>query len=283
MKTLCSNLALILSTVLLSACMGPETPQEVSGAFWQAMIEGDAGDSAELSTLVNEAAYDGYERDWAGATLSWGRVVIDGDEATVETTIEGLTEEDGDPLETTTYLVRMDDQWLVDYHRTGDALSGNRLFNQMFGELERFSRKLQSRFTEQSNDAAIELERLAQDLEKQMSLAGDRMSILVEEYGKQLEKSLEALSKSIEEALKEHPSAAPDDKRTLNEAVIRLDRQREDLEEPTLQNVAQGSQTLADTQLSLATLGDEFEGYKRTWRTQVEELKHKLDRLMSPQ
>ncbi|MDX1757416.1 MAG: hypothetical protein R3175_15270 [Marinobacter sp.] len=281
MKTLCPTLALILSSLLLSACASPKTPQDVSAAFWQAIIENDAGDSTELSTLVDEAAYDGYQRDWAGVTLSWGRVVIDGNEATVETTIEGLAEEHGEPLETTTYLVKLDDQWLVDYHRTGDALSGNRLFNQMVGELERFSRQLQARFHEQSSEAAIELERLARDLEKQMSLAGDRLSILVEEYGKQLEASLEALSESIKEALKAHPSASPDDKRTLNQAVIRLDQRRDALDEPTLHSVAEGSYTLAETQFRLNTLGEEFAGYQSVWRAEIENTQRELSQLMS--
>lgn len=274
-------LATALACLLLSACAAPNTPQDVTQAFWQSMLEGDADDAAELSTLVNEAAFDGYQRDWADVNVSWGRVVIDGDQASIATTLTGLPDGDQQPLETTTYLVRLDEQWLVDYHRTGDALSRGQLFDQMLHSLDQLSERFRARFGEQSSQAAIELERMAEALEKQMSLANDRLSILLEEYGRRLEESLEALSKSIEEALKEHPSATPDDKRTLNQAALRLNHQRRALAEPTLQDVAQGSHTLAETQLRLNRLGNEFADYQTRWRAQIEATQQDLAQLMS--
>lgn len=267
--------ALIATAVLLTGCSGPNTPQEVSEVFWQSVIEGDAGDANDYSTLIDDAAFDSFERDWQNVTVQWGRVVIDGNEATVETILEGL-EDHGEPLDTVTYLVKKDDDWLVDYYRTGDALDQPPLFGQVLGRLEQLGQDLQARWSRQSDEMAVEIERMTRELEQQAQQANERFSILVEEYGKQLEQHLDELSRSIEEALKNNPSAAPNDRRTLNQAVIRLDEQKQQLDEPDLQAVAESTQVAAQTQLDLNRLGDEFAGYKAEWQQQVAEMEAEL-------
>ncbi len=275
----------LFATSLLSACSGPDTPQEVSEAFWQSMVEGDAADANSYSTLISDAAFDSFERDWQGVDIQWGRVVIDGNEATVETLLAGL-EDARPPLETTTYLVKKNDQWLVDYYRTGDALEQQPLFGNVLGKLEQLGQELQARWSRQSNEMALEIERMTQELEQQAQLANERFSILMEEYGQRLEQQLDELSRSIEEALKENPSAAPEDRRTLNQAVIRLDEQKQQLDEPDLQSVAEGTQVAAQTQLDLNRLGNEFAGYKAEWQQRVAEMesgfKAFLDQLQQP-
>ncbi|SDW81912.1 hypothetical protein [Marinobacter mobilis] len=275
----------LFATSLLSACSGPDTPQEVSEAFWQSMVEGDAADANSYSTLISDAAFDSFERDWQGVDIQWGRVVIDGNEATVETLLAGL-EDARPPLETTTYLVKKNDQWLVDYYRTGDALEQQPLFGNVLGKLEQLGQELQARWSRQSNEMALEIERMTQELEQQAQLANERFSILMEEYGQRLEQQLDELSRSIEEALKENPSAAPEDRRTLNQAVIRLDEQKQQLDEPDLQSVAEGTQVAAQTQLDLNRLGNEFAGYKAEWQQRVAEMesgfKAFLDQLHQP-
>lgn len=275
----------LFATSLLSACSGPDTPQEVSEAFWQSMVEGDAADANSYSTLISDAAFDSFERDWQGVDIQWGRVVIDGNEATVETLLAGL-EDARPPLETTTYLVKKNDQWLVDYYRTGDALEQQPLFGNVLGKLEQLGQELQARWSRQSNEMALEIERMTQELEQQAQLANERFSILMEEYGQRMEQQLDELSRSIEEALKENPSAAPEDRRKLNQAVIRLDEQKQQLDEPDLQSVAEGTQVAAQTQLDLNRLGNEFAGYKAEWQQRVAEMesgfKAFLDQLQQP-
>lgn len=279
MKKLYVLPALIATSTLLTACSGPETPQEVSEVFWQSVIEGDAGDVSEYSTLVDEAAFDSFERDWQGVEVHWGRVVIDGREARIDTIIDGLAGNDA-AQETTTYLVERNGEWLVDYYRTGDGLDQSPLFGQMLGKLEKLGQDLQSRWEQQSDDMAEQIDRMTRELEQQADMASERFSILLEEYGEQLEKHLDELSRSIEDALKENPSAAPDDRRTLNQAVIRLDEQKEKLDEPDLQSVAESTQVAAETQLDLGRLGDDFASYKAEWRQRVAEMEQDLEEFL---
>lgn len=270
---------LLAAATLIGGCANPETPQEVSRLFWQSVIENDASEADDYSTLVNEAAFDGFEQDWRGVTVQWGRVVIDGNEARIETVLEGMARQTT-PLETTTYLVRKGDEWLVDYYRTGDALAQGPLFEQVIGKLEQLGQDLQARWSTQSSELADDIERMTRDLEKQATLANERFTLLLEDYAGKLEQQLEALSRSIEEALEQHPSSTPEDRRRLNQAVIRLDDQSQRLQEPDLQSVAMTTQVAAETRLTLAQLGDEFAGYKAEWNQRVSDMENELAALL---
>lgn len=270
---------MLASALLFAGCTGPESPQEVSEAFWQAVLEGDARDASEYSTLIDDAAFDSFEQEWQGVQVEWGRVVIDDHVATVATRLNGLPGREAD-LETVTYLVLKDGDWLVDYYRTGDALKAGPMWGEIVGQLEKLGQDLKARWAQQSDQIARELELMGLELQQQAAQVNEQFSELAKEYGKQLERHLEELSQSLREALKANPSASSEDRRTLNEAVNRLDEQRQKLEEPDLQALAQSTQVAAETQLKLGELGGEFAAYKAEWQQRVAEMETEISELL---
>ncbi|WP_278800545.1 hypothetical protein [Marinobacter nauticus] len=259
---------LVFSVLMATGCSRPESPQEVSEAFWQAVLEEDAEAAADYSTLVDEAAFDGFEQQWQNVSIEWGRVVIDDNLARVTTTLSGL-EGQNEATESLTYLVRKGDDWLVDYYRTGDALKQGPVWGSLVGQLEKLGEDLKSRWANQSDEMAVELERLGRELQQQAQSMNEDMSALAEEYGDQLSQHLEELSESLREALESTPSATPQDRRTLNETVIRLEDQREQLSEVNLKTLAESTATAAEAQLQLSELSEEFAAYKAEWRQRV--------------
>lgn len=268
-------LAALVSSSLLTACGGPQSPQEVSRAFWQAVVEQDAGEANEYSTLIEDAGFDGYQRDWQGVEVEWGRVVINGNQATVDTTFQGLSGRER-PLETTTYLVQKDEQWLVDYYRTGEALNDGPLWGDVVNQLEALGKDLQSQLTRHSNDLAREFEALREELSQQASEAGESLSGMVDDYGQMLRQHIEQLSDSLREALKNNPDASVEDRQLLNEAVIRLEEQSEELEQPDVQSVTESTRVALATQLQLGELGEEFSGYKAQWQQRLADMEKEL-------
>lgn len=268
----------LLGTLLLSACGGPETPQEVSKAFWQSVIDGDAGEVADLSTLDDQSRFDGFGQDWQGVSASSGRVVIDGPTARIVTRLEGLKDHGDKPLETTTYLVEEGGAWQVDYLHTREAFANRPLFDQMMRKLEDLGEQVRSSFSDSSDKAAQDIDRMAEQLSQQMAAANDDFSQKMDAFAEQLDEALEALSESISDALEDNPQASPQDRQTLQEAVIRLDENREDLNDPTVQSVADSSKTLAEVQLSLNRLGDRFATYKKAWGEQVKQVEEDMTR-----
>ena len=268
-------LAALISSSLLTACGGPQSPQEVSRAFWQAVVDQDAGEANEYSTLIEDAGFDGYQRDWQGVEVDWGRVVIDGNQATVDATFRGLSDRQN-PLETTTYLVQKDDQWLVDYYRTGEALNDGPLWGDVVNQLEALGKDLQSQLTRHSNDLAREFEALRDELSQQASEAGESFSGMVDDYGQMLRQHIEQLSDSLREALKNNPEASVEDRQLLNEAVIRLEEQSDELEQPDVQSVTESTRVALATQLQLGDLGEEFSGYKAQWQQRLADMEKEL-------
>lgn len=266
---------LVFSVLMATGCSRPESPQEVSEAFWQAVLEEDAEAAADYSTLVDEAAFDGFEQQWQNVSIEWGRVVIDDNLARVTTTLSGL-EGQNEATESLTYLVRKGDDWLVDYYRTGDALKQGPVWGSLVGQLERLGEDLKSRWANQSDEMAVELERLGRELQQQAQSMNEDMSALAEEYGDQLSQHLEELSESLREALKSTPSATPQDRRTLNETVIRLEDQREQLSEVNLKTLAESTATAAEAQLQLGELSEEFAAYKAEWRQRVVDMQAEM-------
>ena len=266
---------LVFSVLMATGCSRPESPQEVSEAFWQAVLEEDAEAAADYSTLVDEAAFDGFEQQWQNVSIEWGRVVIDDNLARVTTTLSGL-EGQNEATESLTYLVRKGDDWLVDYYRTGDALKHGPVWGSLVGQLEKLGEDLKSRWANQSDEMAVELERLGRELQQQAQSMNEDMSALAEEYGDQLSQHLEALSESLREALKSTPSATPQDRRTLNETVIRLEDQREQLSEVNLKTLAESTATAAEAQLQLGELSEEFAAYKAEWRQRVVDMQAEM-------
>ncbi len=266
---------LVFSVLMATGCSRPESPQEVSEAFWQAVLEEDAEAAADYSTLVDEAAFDGFEQQWQNVSIEWGRVVIDDNLARVTTTLSGL-EGQNEATESLTYLVRKGDDWLVDYYRTGDALKQGPVWGSLVGQLEKLGEDLKSRWANQSDEMAVELERLGRELQQQAQSMNEDMSALPEEYGDQLSQHLEELSESLREALKSTPSATPQDRRTLNETVIRLEDQREQLSEVNLKTLAESTATAAEAQLQLSELSEEFAAYKAEWRQRVVDMQAEM-------
>ncbi|WP_404361941.1 hypothetical protein [Marinobacter sp.] len=272
---------LLICSLFLTACSSePRTPQEVAQAFWQSVIKGNAGEVVEHSTLLTEDGFDEYGQQWEGVTAALGRVVIEGGEASIVTTLEGLENSSGETVRTVTFLVTLDNQWLVDYHKTGDALEQRPPLDRFLGKLEDLGQQLRNQFLDHSDAAAVKLDAMAEELERLSDSANEQISTLMEDYGKKLQQTLDELARSMEEALEEKEKVSPEDSRILNEAVLRLDRQSEQLSEPDITSVAESSKTLARTQLEINRLGQEFSTQKERWRAKIGEISQEMAQIM---
>ena len=94
---------------------------------------------------------------------SFGRVVIEDREATIVTRLPAEAVSGDDRAELITYLVRTQDQWLVDYDRTAEAILNPSPFSSIMGELSRKAESAVDEFGERLQEAMKELEQSAED------------------------------------------------------------------------------------------------------------------------
>ncbi|MEQ8231168.1 MAG: hypothetical protein RLW61_02360 [Gammaproteobacteria bacterium] len=184
---------LLLVTWALTACTQPRSPSEVSEQFWRAVLSGDPAALEPYVLARDRALLDGGDTLLPVAGFTLGRVVIDADDASVQT---GLTLAGDTPvtLEIDTVLRREDDAWRVDYRETVDAVRRRGELAQVIGRIGALGEALE-RGVEQSMDEmrrvlpAIEneLSRIERELQQQVPALRERF----ESFARELEKSLE--------------------------------------------------------------------------------------------
>lgn len=273
--------ALMCSLLLLSACVDENSPQDVTKAFWGSVVRSDAEGVAKYSTLGDAKAYDGFGRDWSGFSPSLGKIIIDGDKASIVTTLSvpGNSVDAYSAVET--YLVRQDGGWKVDYDRTGKQFGGGALAT-LFGQLAKIGSSLSDQFKAASDEFAVKMDRMGEQLEGISSSIGDRASEVIEKYGEDLRRSIEELARSAQQALKaEERQLSDSERRVLEDVVTDLNEGSEQLSRSTLQSIAEGGKALAAARQQLDAIDNEaIEPYKERWREWGERLEADTQKML---
>lgn len=287
MKTLTRLSLLIVAAFLLSACLPPKTPQEVTEAFWGAVINNDAQNAVEYSTLTDVKDYDGFSKVWTGFKPSWGKVIIDGDEASIVSSFASPENSGMDNREFTTYLVRRDETWKVDYSRTRDSVNGGAL-GSLFGALSRLGNDLSKQFESSANDFREEMDRMSKELEARSEELGKQSAESINKFAEELRKNIKELEESINRALKDRNNNLSDeDRQKLKEVAKDLDKDQENLADPTPESVAESSINVGKAQQQLNAINNEnVDEYKKQWRELSKQLEEEMKRMLdelSPQ
>ncbi len=216
----------VLATLLvvIAGCSRPETPQQVATEFWQAMAEGDAQDAVDLSTLTDTGALDEFGREWLNTLPDFGRVVIDADQATIVTHLPadaGVKNTEADARrEITTYLVKVDDQWLVDYQRTYDAVTEPSPLSGLVNDISELREQFDGVVGRSREQISERMDELAKDFENYSDETGKKAQEVLESFGKSLEDLRDRIEKSLEEAEKNRQKSKESDQQTLEQASI---------------------------------------------------------------
>lgn len=156
----------IVWMLLLSACETPKTPEQVTAAFWQAMIEKDVETAIQFVTTDSQALISADAHEFPdNASVATGRIVIEDQHASVETFI---VPEDTNSLRQSFYteLQKEGETWKVDFRQTINAIPGYAL-GQLFKSLKGIGENLNKQLEEQMPLFEKEIESFGRELEKQ--------------------------------------------------------------------------------------------------------------------
>ena len=195
-------LTILLASVFLTACEDePKSPFEVTQAFWQAMENKNVDQVKKLiseKSLRDESLADNIV---SISQPSFGKIVIDGNEAEVETKV--VIESDNPttvPLDT--LLVKENEKWKVDYHATVDAIGSGRELAQMIQELRTFGEKFSKDLSREFESSMDELDKTMPEIEKEIKNLGEQ----IKEHVPELKKQFEDLAKQLQDALEDSMS-----------------------------------------------------------------------------
>lgn len=198
---------------LLSSCQSPETPQQVTQYFWQAVIEDKPDKVVKYSTLVDVKDYDRFFTNWSGFQPSLGKITIENNNASVVSQFTPPTGVDLKERKLTTYLVKKNEEWKVDYQKTRDEMKTNKA-GSLFGKLNQIGKELQKQLENSADEFNSEMEQLGEKLQALSYQVGGDVAEGVEKFSDELEESIEELEESVDRVLKDGRKQVPEQEGT---------------------------------------------------------------------
>ena len=186
---------LICTAFFIPGCAANLSPMEVSDKFWTAVKNGNGQvasgyvTSGSLESLKNQD----LEQDILPINnVSFGKTVIDGEQAWVDTDVE-IAGNDPFTLPLKTVLLMENRQWKIDYDKTVASVSKTSSVARVLGELNIIGEQ----FNEKLNQSLDEIERTLPQVQKEIEKIEDNMREKLPE----LKQRLEEFMRQLEEAL----------------------------------------------------------------------------------
>jgi len=274
-------LYLLSLILLLSACFAQKTPQEVTQAFWESIINDDSEAVTRYSTLTEAKKYDGFSKDWNGFHPSFGKIVIDGNKASIVSEFSQLNNPQAEKRKLTTYLVRQNKEWKVDYDQTHENIRGD-VFTNLLGHLGQLGSNISKQLSSSAKDLNAEMERMSKQLEALSDSLRNQANESVNKYGEILRQSIKEFEESIEKALKEQDKNLSDkEKRTLNEIIVVLNKDSENLTHPNIQSITESRENVHMAQQRLDAMDNEIKNdYKNEWHDWGEKFETNMNKML---
>jgi len=185
---------LVSMCALLIACGKAKTPQEVAHSFWQAVESGNPSQVKKHVSAKDQITMDSLQNVMPISDISFGKIIIDGDIASVDTLV---TLEGDRPMELpiNTHLLKENDQWAVDYVRTIDTIVGAGKVAAVINQFKDIGNAVKNGIEQSVNElekAMPNIEEQMSNLEEQIQLAVPQLKSRFENFSRELEQALNA-------------------------------------------------------------------------------------------
>ncbi|MCK4842805.1 MAG: hypothetical protein KAT04_13145 [Methylococcales bacterium] len=200
---------LVIGFLLLfsvTACQFQKTPVETTLAFWSAIAEHDielAKDYCSASSLQQLSS--ARPTDFKSIVFNDGKIVINGNQASVEADI---IYSDNRKSSFTTFLVKENEQWKVDYARSSAYFSGSKLFNNIFKSLSDIGESFNEQLEQQVPLIEKEVEQFGEELKQQIPLIEKK----VEQFGEKLKQQIDDLGNELKKSYPQNQQPSSPDK-----------------------------------------------------------------------
>lgn len=151
--------------LLLSSCSITDTPAETTRFFWNALIANDLKTAQNYVTQSSKQQVTiDPELDLQNSLLKIDEIRINDQQATVQTVFKYPQKEDQKPnINITTYLVKENNVWKVDYQKTSRMFPG-KAFRDLMQSLENLTQSYKKKLQEQAPLIEEKIETLNEQL-----------------------------------------------------------------------------------------------------------------------
>lgn len=187
---------------LLSGCYADKSPLEIAQYFWDAMTTQDVEKASSCTTVETRNLINTSIGQFRGASVTLGKVLIDGETTTIETTLHTCKSGTETTLPLFTILKKEDGLWRVDYLQTKNTIRVDSSLSGITRDLEELGKKLSDRV-----DATVgEIKQKIPELQEKIKELGETASKKIDEawqkHAAEIKKEIEELGKVLEDVLK---------------------------------------------------------------------------------
>jgi hypothetical protein len=196
---------LFLFSALLS-CQSAKTPLQVSEHFWLGIQTKNVALVKKYSLVNSIDESKGIAQFENVTAVTFGKIIIDGDLAKVETNVTMSSNEKTFDILLQTYLENNNDLWKVNYRKTVLQLEVNRNMAEVFGDIEEMTAEMTEEIEESvekiKEKIVPEIKSQIEHAEKELLEKLPELKNIFDEFLHELEKSLEELLPPPEEEAK---------------------------------------------------------------------------------
>ncbi len=189
-----------LTGLMQIGCTQQLTPHDVAERFWRAAISEHSAKIKRYVLAKDRASLDSESKLLPIADFSLGRIVIDGDASTIDTSVT-LDSDQPVTINIDTRLRFEEDQWRVDYAATANEISRH---GQLAGVIDQIA-TIGDALKEGIDKSVDELNRAMPTIERELR----RLESEFKQKLPELRQELRNFSKQIDEALKQPKTPAP--------------------------------------------------------------------------
>lgn len=202
----------IVTIAFMSGCHMDKPPQEIAQHFWDAMKVQDVENARKYATTSTRTLIDTSNGQFKNAVVTFGKIIIDGDSTTIDTTVRLQKNGAETPITFQTILKQEHGEWRVDYAQTKKTIKEDDTFSDIAKNLEALSGKL----SERMDEALGEIKQKMPEYEEKMKRAGEAASKKLDEalqrYVTEIKKGMEKLSGILDEVLKKESNNGQQEK-----------------------------------------------------------------------
>lgn len=193
----------IVTITFMSGCHMDKPPQEIAQHFWNAMKIQDVENARKYATTSTSTLIDASKEQFKDAVVTFGKIIIDGDLTTIDTTVrlQKHGAETSIPLQT--ILKKEAGEWRVDYAQTKETIKEDDTFSDITKKLEALGGKLSERMDEAIGEIKQKMPEYEEKMKKVGEAASKKFDEALQRYVTEIKKGIEKLNGILDEVLKE--------------------------------------------------------------------------------
>ncbi|MBE7446223.1 MAG: hypothetical protein HS132_13590 [Planctomycetia bacterium] len=202
----------IMTITCMSGCHTDKSPQEVALHFWDAMKVQDVENARKYATTSTRTLIDTSNEQFKNAVVTFGKIIIDGDSTTIETTVRAQKNGDETPIPLQTILKQEHGEWRVDYAQTKKTIKEDDAFSDIAKNLEALSGKLSERMDEALGEMKQKMPEYEEKIKEVGAAASKKLDEALQRYVTEIKKGMEKLGGILDEVLKKESEKGQQEK-----------------------------------------------------------------------